>query len=303
MISIRGDIGMAFFKRELSPVERFESALKEKQAARQKLADRLGIAETVLGEKRAAAERLAVAGAANAQLDRAETNMRAVEERAKTLRAALAELDEQIASTERALAEAKAQRDRDLEADEIEAMAAAIEQAAPGFGAGAAALVEAVTKSAASVPEATRFSTSVDAVRREVLSAADLICWELRSAAVRTRAGNANITHRAAPEPEQPAPAEIERQLIYTLSPLRWHGGSEVRRVPAFALVGLPKTLLPVALRHQHVDHLNARRVQTLIHVHGSTGVNSDPDQNDPQLVDLDALAKEETESAQADVA
>ncbi len=116
---------MAFFKRELSPVERFESALKEKQAARQKLADRLGIAETVLGEKRAAAERLAVAGAANAQLDRAETNMRAVEERAKTLRAALAELDEQIASTERALADAKAQRDRDLEADEIEAMAAA----------------------------------------------------------------------------------------------------------------------------------------------------------------------------------
>jgi hypothetical protein len=294
---------MAFFKRELSPVERFESALKEKQAARQKLADRSAIAETVLGEKRAAAERLAVKGAANAQLDRAETNMRAVEERAKTLRAALAELDEQIASTERALAEAKAQRDRDAEADAIEAMAAAIEQAAPGFGAGAVALVEAVTKSAASVPEATRFSTSVDAVRREVLAAADLVCWELRSAAVRTRAGNANITHRAAPEPEQPPSPEIERQLIYTLSPLLWREGSEVRRVSAFALVGLPKMLLPVALRHQHVDHLNARRVQTLIHVHGSGGANSEPDQDDPQLVDLDALAAEETESAQADVA
>jgi hypothetical protein len=294
---------MAFFKRELSPVERFESALKEKQAARQKLADRSAIAETVLGEKRAAAERLAVKGAANAQLDRAETNMRAVEERAKTLRAALAELDEQIASTERALAEAKAQRDRDAEADAIEAMAAAIEQAAPGFGAGAVALVEAVTKSAASVPEATRFSTSVDAVRREVLAAADLVCWELRSAAVRTRAGNANITHRAAPEPEQPPSPEIERQLIYTLSPLLWREGSEVRRVSAFALVGLPKMLLPVALRHQHVDHLNARRVQTLIHVHGSGGANSEPDQDDPQLIDLDALAAEETESAQADVA
>src|SRR5216683_459606 len=188
MIAIREDNAMAFFKRELSPVERFESALKDKQAARQKLADRLSIAETLLGEKRAAAERLAVAGAANAQLDRAEANMRAVEERAKTLRAELVEFDEQIASTERALADAKAQRDRDLVADEIEAMAAAIEQAAPGFGAGAAALVEAVTKSAASVPEATRFSASVDAVRREVLSAADLICWELRSTAVRTRA-------------------------------------------------------------------------------------------------------------------
>jgi hypothetical protein len=303
MISIRRDISMAFFKRELSPVERFESALKEKQAARQKLADRSSIAETVLGEKRAAAQRLAVAGAANAKLDRAEASMRAVEEHAKTLRAALVELDEQVASSERSLADAKAQRDRDLEADAIEAMAAAIEQAAPGFGAGAAALVAAVTNSAASMPEATRFSTSVDAVRREVLSATDLICWELRSAAVRTRAGNANITLRAAPEPELPPPPEIERQLIYTLSPLLWWEGSEVRRVAAFTLVGLPKRLLPVALRHQHVDHLNARRVQTLIHVHGSGGFNGDPQQDDPQLVDLDALAAEEKESAQADVA
>ena len=36
---------MAFFKRELSPIERFERALKDRQAARQKLADRLSIAE------------------------------------------------------------------------------------------------------------------------------------------------------------------------------------------------------------------------------------------------------------------
>jgi len=49
---------MGFFKRELSPVERFERALKDKQAARRKLADRLSIAETLLGEKRAAAERI-----------------------------------------------------------------------------------------------------------------------------------------------------------------------------------------------------------------------------------------------------
>jgi hypothetical protein len=303
MIAICEDNAMAFFKRELSPVERFESALKDKQAARQKLADRLSIAETVLGEKRVEAERLAVAGATNAQLDRAEANMRAVEDRAKTLRAALVEFDEQIVSTERVLADAKTQRDRNMVADEIEAMAAAIEQAAPGFDAGAAALVEAVTTRAASMPEATRFSASVDAVRREILSAADLICWELRSTAVRTRAGNANIAFPAPLEPERPPPPEIERQLIYTLNPLLWREGSEVRRVPAFALVGLPKMLLPVALRHQHVDYLNARRVQTLMHVHGSGRSDSDPHQDDPQVVDLDALAAEEKESAQADVA
>jgi hypothetical protein len=303
MIPIREGIAMAFFKRELGPVERFESALKEKQAARQKLADKLSIAETVLEEKRAAAERLAVAGASNGQLDRAMANMRAVEDRAKTLRAALVEFDEQIVSTERALADATAQRDRDKVADEIEAMAAAIEQAAPGFDTGATALVAAVTQRAASMPEAARFSASVDAMRREVVAAADLICWELRSTAVRTRAGNANIVFRAQPEPEQPPPPEIDRQLIYTLNPLTWREGFEVRRVPAFALVGLPKILLPVALRHQHVDYLNARRVQTLMHVHGSGRFHSDPPLDDPQLVDLDALTAEEKESAQADVA
>jgi hypothetical protein len=293
---------MAFFKRELSPVERLESALSDKRAARQKLADRLSIAETLLGEKRATAERLAVAGAANVQLDRADAKMRAVEERARTLRTALAEFDEQIVSTERALAHAKEQRDRDMVADQIEAMAAAIERAAPGFDAGAAALVEAVTKSPASLPEATRFSSSVDAVRREVRSAADLICWELRSTAVRTRAGNANIAVHTPLELQEPPAPGIERQSIYTLNPLLWREGSEVRRVPAFALVELPKMLLPVALRHQHVEFLNARRVQTLMHVHGSA-TSSEPQDDDPQFVDLDALAAAEKESAQADVA
>jgi hypothetical protein len=86
-IAIREDIAMAFFKRELSPVERFESALKEKQVARQKLADRLSIAETLFVEKRAAAEGLAVAGSANAELDRAEANMRAVEMACRSCRA------------------------------------------------------------------------------------------------------------------------------------------------------------------------------------------------------------------------
>ncbi|MFZ0763422.1 hypothetical protein [Bradyrhizobium sp.] len=293
---------MAFFKRELTQVERFESTLRDRRAARQKQADRVSLVETIVGEKRAAAERLAVAGATDAKLGRAETRLRAVEERAKTLRAELAEFDEQIAATERALADAKAQRDRDRLADQIEAMAVAIEQAAPGFGAGAAALVDAVTKSATSVLEATRFSTSVDAMRREVLAATDLICWELRSAAVRTRAGNANTAIGVTAEPEQLPTQEIDRQLIYSLNTLLWREGGEVRRAPAFALVELPKLLLPVALRHHHVDYLNARRVQTLIHIHGSEGSPGEPSPDDPQLVDLDALAAGE-ESVRANVA
>ena len=294
---------MGFFKRELGPVERFESVLKDKLGVRQKLAARLSLSEKELEEKRTAAERLAVAGAANARLDRAEAHMRAVEDRTRTMRAALAECDEQVASAERALADARAQNDRNLIADQIETMAAAIERAAPDFQASAAALIEAVTKSLASIPEATRFSTSVDAVRREVVSAADLICWELRSAAVRTRAGNANIAGPAPSVLEQPPPAEIERQMIYTLHPLLWREGSKTRRVSAFAMVGLPRHLLPGALQHHHVDYLNARRVQTLMHLHGSEQPHGEPGPDDPLLVDLDALLAEENQAAPADVA
>ena len=39
------------FKRELGPIERFENALKEKLAARQKLAERLSVAESELARK------------------------------------------------------------------------------------------------------------------------------------------------------------------------------------------------------------------------------------------------------------
>ena len=287
---------MAFFsKRAISPVERFESALKDKQAVRENLAERLNAAEATLGERRDAAERLAIAGAVDAQLDRAETNLRAAEDRAKTLRTALTQLDEQIAITERELADTKAQRDRDMIADEVEKMVAAIERAAPGFDAGATALVTAVTQSAASMLEATDLAANVDAVRREVLSAVRSVCAELRSTAVCARTGNTNIASHTAFEPEN------EYQLVYTLNPLLWRENGKVRRVPAYARVELPKALLLVALRHQYVDYLNARRAQILIRVHGSGLFQGPPHADDPRLVDLDALTVREQESAKAD--
>ncbi len=294
---------MVFFRRELSPVEIFERALKDKHAARHKLKERLLLAEKALDEKRLVAERLAKAGASNGQLDRAEAKMQVVEDKAKALRAAVADCDEQIVLAERALADAIAQRDRDRAANEIEAVAGAIEQAVPRFEIGAAALIDAVTRSKAALSEATRFAADVDEIRREVLAAAELICWELRSAAVRTRVGNANVALLAPPETKQLPPPESDRQMVYTLSPLSWREGEEVRRVAAFSMAALPKTLLTAALQHQHVDYLNARRVQTLMHVHGSGQQQVEPGADDPALVDLDALAVAGQAAPQADVA
>ena len=99
------------------PVERFETALKLKLAEREKLAVRLGLADKALAEQRATTEKLAVSGASNARLEKAEAELRTVEDARQTLRAELAEFDEQLVSTERALAEAKAQRERDGIAD------------------------------------------------------------------------------------------------------------------------------------------------------------------------------------------
>jgi hypothetical protein len=83
---------------------------------------------------------------------------------------------------------------------------------------------------------------------------------------------------------------------------LLWREGSEIRTAPAFAMVSLPKALLPVALGHQHADYLNARRVQTLMHVHGSGEDTGEPAADDPLLVDLDALAVDQ-QGSQASVA
>jgi len=48
--------------------------MKDKQEARQKLADRLSAAEVALGERRAVVERLAMTGAADTQLDQVESD-------------------------------------------------------------------------------------------------------------------------------------------------------------------------------------------------------------------------------------
>ena len=56
----------------------------------------------------------------------------------------------------------------------------------------------------------------------------------------RVRAGNANVTADAPAEAVHLPPPEVERQMIYTLNPLLWREGSEVKTAPAFAMVGLP---------------------------------------------------------------
>ena len=165
-------------------------------------------------DKREAGERLALDGASDQALGRAEAATRAAEDRARTLRAALAQLDEQIAEIERELRTAVERRYRDSVADWLEARAAAIAQAGPAYDAGSFALIEAVTKSAAALPEASSLAADLEAMRREVAAVVERISTELRTAATRTRQGEARIAFQA----PAPSPPEIGREAISATS-------------------------------------------------------------------------------------
>ena len=99
-------------------------------------------------------------------------------------------------------------------ADWLEARAAAIAQAGPAYDAGSFALIEAVTKSAAALPEASSLAADLEAMRREVAAVVERISTELRTAALRTRQGEARIAFQA------PAlsPPETGREAISATS-------------------------------------------------------------------------------------
>jgi hypothetical protein len=203
---------MLFFRKRPNPKQQLEHTLQTKRALRQDLARRLNTAEMFVADRREMGERLALDGASDAVLGRAEAATRVAEDRARTLRAALAQLDAQIADIERELGVVVERRYRDTVADALEAMVTAIGEAAPQYDAVATRLIDAVKKSAEVLPEAASFAADLDAVRREVDAASALICKELRAAAMRTRSGEAKIALRAPFELEVPGLLQADRE-------------------------------------------------------------------------------------------
>ena len=199
-----------FRKKRLSRTARLEKALREKQDLRQKLARRLNTAEMFVTDRREAGERLALDGASDDALGRAEAGTRAAEERANTLRAALAQLEEQIAEAEHELGATVEQRYRESLADTLDILVVGVAQTIPEYEAAATALIKAVERTASALPEATALGEDLEAIRREVAAVVRLMCTELRAIAVRTRSGEGRIIFRAPDDPQQPYVWQIE---------------------------------------------------------------------------------------------
>ena len=210
---------MPFFRKRkrLSPTERLEVALRDKQELRQRLARRLNTAEMFVTDRREAGERLALDGATDESLGRAEASTRAAEDRAKTLRAALAQLETQISEMEHELGASVERRYRDTVADTLQTLVAGIAQTAPAYDAAATALLTAIAKTVAALPEATTLATDLEDMRREVLSLTTLLSAELRGIAARTRSGEAKIIFRAPSDPAEPYLWEVEREQTAAL--------------------------------------------------------------------------------------
>jgi hypothetical protein len=200
-----------FRNRKLDRTERLEKELRDKQDLRQKLGRRLNTAEMFVTDRREAGERLALDGASDEALGRAEANTRASEERANTLRAALTQLEEQIAELEHELGATVEQRYRDSLADTLDVLVIGVVQTIPEYEAATTALIKAVGRTSAALPEATALGDDLEAIRREVAAAVRLMCTELRAIAVRTRSGDARIIFRAPDDPQQPYVWQIER--------------------------------------------------------------------------------------------
>ena len=201
-----------FRRKRLSRTERLEKALREKQDLRQKLARRLNTAEMFVTDRREAGERLALDGASDEALGRAEAGTRAAEERANTLRAALAQLEQQIAEAEHELGATVEQRYRKSLADTLDILVVGVAQTIPEYEAAATALIKAVERTASALPEATALGEDLEAIRREVAAVVRLMCTELRAIAVRTRSGEGRIIFRAPDDPQAPYVWQIEHE-------------------------------------------------------------------------------------------
>jgi hypothetical protein len=161
-------------------------------------------------DRREAGERLALDGASDDALGRAEAGTRAAEERANTLRAALAQLEQQIAEAEHELGATVEQRYRESLADTLDILVVGVAQTIPEYEAAATALIKAVERTASALPEANALGEDLEAIRREVAAVVRLMCTELRAIAVRTRSGEARIIFRAPDDPQAPYVWQIE---------------------------------------------------------------------------------------------
>lgn len=214
----RSAIAMAIFSK--SPAKQLADAT----AATAKLTERLRDAEIAVADLRKEAERLALLGAADDQLDTAEARTRAMVDRVTTLSSALTQSKATVADLERERDDAADRKAREKTSVEIEGLVRAISSDCSRLIAIAASLAGHTAQAAAIVPEAGGVLNLCQIIACQIPEANTLIGKLLRVHS------QAVLDGRAAAA--MPVRAAVEQQIFQLDHPPPVHAEPEKRLGP-----------------------------------------------------------------------
>jgi hypothetical protein len=126
-----GAATMALFR--MNPEKQMASDIAAARTNRDRMSARLLEAEQAVVERRRSAQRLALDGADDLLLDKAEAALRASQDRATTLASAITDAEQHLAALEKAQAEYQDQKTRAATAAEAETLASDMESIATDF--------------------------------------------------------------------------------------------------------------------------------------------------------------------------
>jgi hypothetical protein len=284
---------MAFWS---DPMKKLQGDIASAKANRDRLTGKLADTEAAIIERRTAAMTLARDGAEDAALDKAEAAIRAAQDRAATITAAVAEVEQQLASLEKTFAE---------NSDRIERgkTGAEIEQLARRWTDACAALVDAATKLgdygervSMIVPEAGAAWHFCKTITNEIPQNAELITKLLRQHGASVIAGSAPS---AMPQPPQPyvevlPPLREPTVQLFALRSIKWRDDQGQQRfVGQYRDAPVPQRLVARSLRSGAcVPVTDPRRAK--LHTQGDTTQHPDG------AFDLDAEEERQAEPIMA---
>ena len=216
-----------------------------------KLAERLAAAETAVIEKKATTKRLAVEGADDSVLDKAEAACRAAQDRVSTLTVAILEVENNIADL---VAEKFKQEDEKIRAAtvlELEVIERDFTRAADDTVSSAKRLSEVATRMATFIPDAAGLSIFAASVASETPANVVMLKTLLRGhvSTVLSGHGRATIPQPAAPAVILAHPAPKELVQVVSIKNVAFHDGNVVRTAHAGYTLSLSPAVAAAALK------------------------------------------------------
>jgi hypothetical protein len=250
-----------------SPEKALAADLNKFRIRRDEIARQLSDAEAAIIARQSNAERLAIDGAADDGLAKAEAAISDAERHERTLIGALAQLEEQIADMEAKLAAITEAKERKQTAAEIETISADLAAVGAQLVDIGNSLAGVCTRVALVHPDGMGLRVLGERLTAEIPDVVAMVIDGLRAHKNMVLAGNAPATLRApeaSPAPTLPAPPTIK---VFTIKPIRWQdqgNAAFTRHHPGFSQVDLPPPLAERAIALSAAVPVNDPRVGAL---------------------------------------